>query len=111
MRRRSAKEQAVFPSHHRLIFDAASVQDGAGISIPSHAAQVFRVAFVMDRKLLAGVNAILRITISKRNGWLMIKSGLVSGCSVIRGTIAALARQTNMIIWTDVISKHRRESG
>jgi hypothetical protein len=74
MRRRSAKEQAVFPSHHRLIFDAASVQDGAGISIPSHAAQVFRVAFVMDRKLLAGVNAILRITISKRNGWLMIKS-------------------------------------
>jgi hypothetical protein len=28
----------------------------------------------MDRKLLAGVNAILRITISKRNGWLMIKS-------------------------------------
>jgi hypothetical protein len=75
MRRRSANEQAVLPSHHRLKFDAASVQDGAGISIPGHAAQVFRVAFVMDRKLLAGVSAILRITISKPNGWLMIKSG------------------------------------
>jgi hypothetical protein len=74
MRRRSAKEQAVLPSQHRLIFDAASVQDGAGISIPGHAAQVFPVAFVMDCKLFAGVNAILRISSSKLKRRLVIKS-------------------------------------
>jgi hypothetical protein len=47
------------------MLDAANVQDGAGIFYSSRAAQVFHVAFVMDRKLFAGVNAILRIRRSK----------------------------------------------
>jgi hypothetical protein len=53
----------------------------------SGAAQIFRVAFVMDGKLFAGVNVILRISSLELNGRLTIKSAghalhLMSGFGV-----------------------------
>jgi hypothetical protein len=67
-------EQAVLPSRRSVSFDATNVQDGAGNFCSSRAAQVFPSTFVMDRKLLAGVNGILRISSPELNRRLMSKS-------------------------------------